>query len=133
MAESAAISHRRVAVIDESGCIGCALCIKACPVDAIIGAPTFLHAVIGSECIGCELCIPPCPTDCIEMIAAPISARKQARMARERRSRRQARLATRAQRETDSIALQREALKKIIGKKAVPGSPDKLRFGRFPK
>lgn len=58
---------RGVAVIDENWCIGCTLCIKACPVDCIIGAPKKMHAVIEAECTGCELCIPACPVDCIVM------------------------------------------------------------------
>lgn len=57
----------RVAVIDESVCIGCVKCINACPVDAIVGAPKQLHTVIAAECTGCELCIAPCPVDCISM------------------------------------------------------------------
>ena len=56
-----------VAVIDEDVCIGCKLCIQACPVDAILGAPKQMHTVIESECTGCELCIPPCPVECITM------------------------------------------------------------------
>lgn len=56
-----------VAIIDEPSCIGCALCLAACPVDAILGAPKYLHTVIASECTGCELCIPSCPVDCIKM------------------------------------------------------------------
>ena len=56
-----------VARIDEAWCIGCALCIDACPVDAICGAPKRLHAVVAALCTGCELCIPPCPVACIEM------------------------------------------------------------------
>ncbi len=58
----------QVAVIDEAACIGCALCIDACPVDAIIGAHRFTHTVIRSECTGCELCLPPCPVDCIALV-----------------------------------------------------------------
>lgn len=57
----------RVAVIDESVCIGCAKCLPACPVDAIVGARKLLHTVIRSECNGCELCIAPCPVDCIRL------------------------------------------------------------------
>jgi electron transport complex protein RnfB len=56
-----------VAVIDESLCIGCTLCIQACPVDAIVGAAKVMHTVVAGECTGCELCIAPCPVDCISM------------------------------------------------------------------
>jgi len=58
----------RVAVIDEERCIGCAKCLPPCPVDAIIGAPRFLHTVVAALCTGCELCIAPCPVDCIIMV-----------------------------------------------------------------
>ena len=56
-----------VAVIDEPACIGCFHCRNACPVDAIVGAPQFMHTVIADECTGCELCVAPCPVDCISM------------------------------------------------------------------
>ena len=49
-------------------CIGCTLCIQACPVDAIVGAAKQMHTVISNECTGCELCLPPCPVDCIAMV-----------------------------------------------------------------
>jgi electron transport complex protein RnfB len=62
---------RRVA-IDETRCIGCTLCIKACPVDAIVGAAKQLHTVLSTDCTGCQLCIPPCPVDCIQTEALPI-------------------------------------------------------------
>lgn len=58
---------RLIADIQPVHCIGCTLCIKACPVDAIIGANKKRHAVIASLCTGCELCIPPCPVDCIDL------------------------------------------------------------------
>jgi Na+-translocating ferredoxin:NAD+ oxidoreductase subunit B len=57
-----------VAVIDEEVCIGCTLCIEACPVDAIVGAAKLMHTVIAAECTGCRLCLPPCPVDCIAMV-----------------------------------------------------------------
>ena len=58
--------------IDEQTCIGCTLCIQACPVDAILGAAKQMHTIIENECTGCNLCIPPCPVDCIEIIPVKI-------------------------------------------------------------
>ncbi len=58
---------RGVAVIDEAWCIGCTLCIKACPADCIVGAPKAMHVVVAAQCTGCELCVPACPVDCISM------------------------------------------------------------------
>jgi electron transport complex protein RnfB len=65
--EAAAQKPKALAVIDEKECIGCTLCIQACPVDAILGAAKQMHTVIASECTGCELCLPPCPVECIHM------------------------------------------------------------------
>ncbi|HVT34827.1 MAG TPA: RnfABCDGE type electron transport complex subunit B [Nevskiaceae bacterium] len=62
-----------VAVIDEARCIGCTLCIQACPVDAISGANLLMHTVIAAACTGCELCIPPCPVDCISLETPPVT------------------------------------------------------------
>ncbi len=59
---------RLLAVIDENWCIGCTLCIKACPVDCIVGASKTMHTVIESDCTGCELCVPACPVDCISLL-----------------------------------------------------------------
>jgi electron transport complex protein RnfB len=59
-----------VARIDESHCIGCTLCIQACPVDAIVGANKHMHTVLADWCTGCDLCVAPCPVDCIQMVPA---------------------------------------------------------------
>lgn len=59
---------KAVALINEQLCIGCTLCIQACPVDAIVGAAKQVHTVIAAECTGCELCLAPCPVDCISMV-----------------------------------------------------------------
>jgi electron transport complex protein RnfB len=61
-------TEKTVVEIDEQVCIGCTLCIQACPVDAILGAPKQMHTVIRSECTGCDLCIPPCPVECIHVV-----------------------------------------------------------------
>jgi len=58
---------KSVALIDEQLCIGCTLCIQACPVDAIVGSSKLMHTVIAEQCTGCELCLPPCPVECIVM------------------------------------------------------------------
>lgn len=59
---------RPVAVIDEALCIGCTLCVQACPVDAIVGGPKLMHTVLAGLCTGCDLCVAPCPVDCIAML-----------------------------------------------------------------
>ena len=91
---------RPLAVIDEQVCIGCTLCMQACPVDAIVGAPKQMHTVIVELCTGCDLCVPPCPVDCIAL--PPVTgeatgwdawSQPQADAARARHDRREARLA----------------------------------------
>ncbi|KPF47766.1 ferredoxin [beta proteobacterium AAP121] len=98
---------RQLAVIDEAWCIGCTLCIKACPVDCIVGASKLMHTVIDAQCTGCELCIPVCPVDCISLV--PVTGEQtgwlawsqpQADEARERYEFRQQRL-QREEREND--------------------------------
>jgi electron transport complex protein RnfB len=70
-AEHGETKPKSIAIIDESTCIGCTLCIQACPVDAIIGAAKQMHTIVEKECTGCELCLPPCPVDCIDMVEIP--------------------------------------------------------------
>lgn len=65
----------RVAFIREDECIGCTKCIKACPVDAILGGPKLMHTVIAKSCTGCDLCVAPCPVDCIDMLPIAESSR----------------------------------------------------------
>lgn len=87
-----------VALIDEARCIGCARCIDACPVDAIVGARGLMHTVVAELCIGCDLCLPPCPVDCIDVVpaSAPWTA-ADARAAKQRAAARRRRLARRAE------------------------------------
>ncbi|ARP80826.1 ferredoxin [Bordetella genomosp. 8] len=82
-----------VAVIDEAHCIGCTLCIAACPVDAIVGATKRMHTVVDELCTGCDLCVAPCPVDCIVMVPAGRAwSADDAVCARERHDRRARRL-----------------------------------------
>jgi electron transport complex protein RnfB len=90
---------RHVALIEEARCIGCTLCIDACPVDAIIGARKQMHTMLTELCTGCELCLPPCPVDCIAMVPATgadaVWDERRADAARDRYERRETRLARR--------------------------------------
>jgi electron transport complex protein RnfB len=106
---------RRLALIDEQWCIGCTLCIKACPVDCIVGAPKRMHTVIDALCTGCELCLPVCPVDCIAMddITSPATgwlawSDTLAAQARSRFARHQQRV-VRDQREHEAALTQRAA------------------------
>jgi electron transport complex protein RnfB len=121
---------RQVAVIEEPKCIGCTLCIQACPVDAILGTAKLMHTVIAAECTGCKLCVAPCPVDCILLMpgpetpltggfrAAPDTAsaselsRARADQARRRFDARQARLQREQAERLESAQRQKEALKR---------------------
>jgi Na+-translocating ferredoxin:NAD+ oxidoreductase subunit B len=71
----------QLAWIDPARCIGCARCLPACPVDAIVGARQYLHGVVDAQCTGCALCLPACPVDCIHLHPLPEAERTLARRA----------------------------------------------------
>lgn len=114
---------RTVAVIDEAWCIGCTLCIKACPTDAILGTNKRMHTVIEPYCTGCELCVPVCPVDCIslENVTAERTgwqawSQAQADEALERYEARKMRLAREAQEHEERLAAKaREKLANLPG------------------
>lgn len=114
--DTACPTHRagRV-IIDETECIGCARCLPACPVRAIIGMPRLLHEVLTEDCTGCELCIFTCPVDCIHWMPTEPSAQPwrgwtlpQAAHAREQYRRCNPRTPEVTPRETDHLRRQRE-------------------------
>jgi electron transport complex protein RnfB len=107
------------AFIDETLCIGCMLCIEACPVDAIVGAPKLMHTVIAASCTGCELCIAPCPVDCIALLPAGAQPdeeqrRHAAAQARRRFDRKMARLGRRKQASSASAVTPRRVNRQIV-------------------
>ncbi len=107
-----------VALIDEARCIGCARCIDACPVDALVGARGFMHTVVAELCIGCDLCLPPCPVDCIDVVPAlaPWSA-ADARAATQRAAARKRRLALHAEVPPSDRARRRAVLAAALAKR----------------
>ncbi|WP_138518134.1 RnfABCDGE type electron transport complex subunit B [Limnobacter alexandrii] len=98
--------ERHIASINPQHCIGCTLCIKACPVDAIVGSSKRRHAVLAELCTGCELCIPPCPVDCIDMVFMPEFSdwdQTQAHAARARMQLRETRLMRQKQEQAERL------------------------------
>jgi electron transport complex protein RnfB len=105
-----------LARVDEARCIGCARCIDACPVDAIVGAPGLMHTVVASWCIGCRLCVPPCPVDCIDMVAARNLSLDEKRAAGERGRNRLRRLSSQAI-QSHGAEERRAILAELLGRK----------------
>ena len=101
-----------MALIDEALCIGCTLCIQACPVDAIVGGPKYMHTVLTTLCSGCDLCIAPCPVDCITMVPAigedQLWDGARADAARERFDKRTSRLLAESEAHARSLAEKRQ-------------------------
>ena len=123
---------RTVAVIDEAWCIGCTLCISACPTDAIVGSHKLMHTVIESACTGCDLCLPVCPVDCIQMVNVSDErtgwaawTATQANTARERYRQRQQRLAQQEQVQKEQAVAKAQAhLDDLPAHTKVPEGPD---------
>ena len=118
------------AIIDEAVCIGCTLCIQACPVDAIIGAAKQMHTVIEDLCTGCDLCVAPCPVDCINMVDVTQDktgwdawTQQQADDARHRHDFRDSRLKREKQENDDRLAAKAADKLKVIAAEAT-GSPE---------
>jgi electron transport complex protein RnfB len=112
------VKRAAVALIDEARCVGCARCIDACPVDAIVGARGLMHTVVSRLCIGCDLCLPACPVDCIEMAPArtPWTA-ADARAARRRALQRKRRLERRAPQPRADRSRRREVLAATLARR----------------
>ncbi|MEY4495702.1 MAG: hypothetical protein RL744_766 [Pseudomonadota bacterium] len=124
---------RPVAFIDPKTCIGCTLCIQACPVDAIIGASKQMHVVLSDWCTGCDLCIPPCPVDCITMIDVTDGktgwdawSPELARLARSRYEARDLRL-DREQRDNDDRLAKKAAAKLVSVNAESPDSEEAIK------
>ncbi len=115
----------QVAVIDEQYCIGCTLCIQACPVDAILGANKFMHTILSQDCTGCDLCVAPCPVDCIEMVTVSPARSWTSADAAHARTRHQKRQTRIAQTTTDNIRAEAIAMHETqkTGENEIPDSP----------
>ncbi len=125
--------ERPVAKIDENWCIGCTLCIQACPVDAIVGAAKLMHTVIPELCTGCDLCVPPCPVDCISMETVTPGATgwaawspQQANEARQRYELRQLRLVREQQENDERLAVKAQAKLKALETEKASNEAERL-------
>jgi len=127
---------RPVAFIDPKACIGCTLCIQACPVDAIVGASKQMHVVLNDWCTGCDLCIPPCPVDCITLI--PVTketgwaawSQEQANLSRQRYELRNARLVREAADNDKRLAAKAEKKLKALDVDSAQSETEKLEIER---
>jgi len=131
--ECGAERPRPVAFIDPQKCIGCTLCIQACPVDAIVGASKQMHVVLTEWCTGCDLCIPPCPVDCISMIDVTENrtgwnawSQELADISRARYHDREKRL-DREQKDNDDRLAKKAATKLVAVNAENPSSADELK------
>ena len=127
---------RPVAFIDPKACIGCTLCIQACPVDAIVGASKQMHVVLKDWCTGCDLCVPPCPVDCITMV--PVTqetgwlawSQSKADEARTRYNLRKARLIREATDNDQRLAAKAEKKLKALDIESAVSDAEKLEIER---
>ena len=119
-----ALEAPQIAQINQSQCIGCTICIQACPTDAFFGAPKMVHGLMEEDCTGCKLCVPVCPTNCISMVPADMPGHSKQRAAKIRelveaknarkRARRAEKVATKKQREKGATkGLSEDMLAKI--------------------
>jgi H+/Na+-translocating ferredoxin:NAD+ oxidoreductase subunit B len=106
-----------IAIVDEARCIGCARCLDACPVDAIVGAQGYMHTVVESWCIGCKLCVPPCPVDCIEIAPRAGGWTPALRRAAGTRARRRRERDARNEVRSHGAAERRAILASLLGRK----------------
>jgi electron transport complex protein RnfB len=106
-----------VVVVDEARCIGCARCLDACPVDAIVGAAGLMHAVVEPWCIGCDRCLPACPVDCIDVVVPRAAWSDAERRAAGRRAKQRQHRIAKAAVPSHSAEERRAFLATLLGRK----------------